>query len=164
MHFVMQHLDFRQDNIEEQISEMVKQDLLTPEQAQSVDPKKIRYFLASPLGKRMLKSEIINREVPFNIEIPCHEVYSELGAECYQGETVLLQGIIDCYFEETDGIVLVDYKTDRLAEGWKETIRNRYEVQISYYARALEMLTGKPVKEKYIYLFTNGEVVELKGI
>jgi ATP-dependent helicase/nuclease subunit A len=164
MHFVMQHLDFRQDAIEEQISEMVKRDLLTPEQAQSVDPKKIRYFLTSPLGKRMLKSEIINREVPFNIEIPCHEVYSELDAECYQGETVLLQGIIDCYFEETDGIVLVDYKTDRLAEGWEETIRNRYEVQISYYARALEMLTGKPVKEKYIYLFTNGEVVELKGI
>ncbi len=28
------------------------------------------------------------------------------------GETVLIQGVIDCLFEDELGLVLVDYKTD----------------------------------------------------
>ena len=64
-----------------------------------------------------------------------------------------MQGVIDCYFEEADGIVLLDYKTDYVAPGSVDKIRERYQVQISYYARALEKLTGKRVKEKMIYLF-----------
>lgn len=159
LHFVMQHLDFEREDIEEQIALMVTKDLLTQEQAKSVDPKKIRYFLASILGRRMLASARVNREVPFNIEIPCQEIYSELDGKDYQGETVLLQGVIDCYFEEPDGIVLVDYKTDYVRDGEIDRIRGRYEHQISYYARALEALTGKKVKEKYIYLFAVGEAI-----
>jgi len=81
--------------------------------------------------------------------------------DVYQGETLLLQGIIDCYFEEPDGIVLLDYKTDYVAPGRMDSIRERYALQIRYYARALEMLTGKKVKEKVIYLFWNGEALEL---
>ena len=108
----------------------------------------------------MLTSEKVNREIPFNMEIPCQELYKELEGEAFQGETLLLQGVIDCYFEEEDGIVLVDYKTDYVPSGRVDMIRERYRVQISYYARALERLTGKKVKEKMIYLFWNGEVLE----
>ncbi|WP_265446903.1 helicase-exonuclease AddAB subunit AddA [Acetivibrio straminisolvens] len=160
LHFVMQHLDYDWEDIEAQIEEMVAKDLLTPQQAQSVDADRIRRFLNSPLGKRMLASKSINREVPFNIEIPCHELYRDMEDEDCHGETLLLQGVVDCYFEEPDGIVLVDYKTDYVAPGNVETIYERYKVQILYYARALEMLTGKKVKEKYIYLFWNGKVLE----
>lgn len=160
LHFVMQHLDYSREDIEAQIEDMVARDLLTDQQAQSVDAGKIRRFLKSPLGKRMLASRSINREVPFNIEIPCHELYMDMEGEACHSETLLLQGVIDCYFEEPDGIVLVDYKTDYVSPGNVEMIRERYRVQILYYARALEMLTGKRVKEKYIYLFWNGEVLE----
>ncbi|NLU27596.1 helicase-exonuclease AddAB subunit AddA [Acetivibrio thermocellus] len=159
LHFVMQHLDYGREDIEAQIEEMVAKDLLTPQQAQSVDAARIRRFLNSPLGKRMLASKSINREVPFNIEIPCHELYRDMEDEACHGETLLLQGVVDCYFEEPDGIVLVDYKTDYVAPGNVETIRERYKVQILYYARALEMLTGKKVKEKYIYLFWDGRIL-----
>jgi len=161
LHFVMQHLDYSRDDISAQIEEMVARDQLTRQQAQSVDVGKIQRFLETPLGKRMLASGSINREVPFNIEIPCHELYRDMEDEACHGETLLLQGVIDCYFEEPDGIVLVDYKTDYVPSGNVEIIRERYKVQIQYYARALEMLTGKLVKEKYIYLFWNGEILEL---
>ncbi|HHV59049.1 MAG TPA: helicase-exonuclease AddAB subunit AddA [Clostridiaceae bacterium] len=160
LHFVMQHLDYNREDIEAQIEGMVARDLLTEQQAQSVDVGKIHRFLESPLGKRMLASGSINREVPFNIEIPCHELYKDMEDEACHGETLLLQGVIDCYFEEPDGIVLVDYKTDYVPAGKVEMIRERYRLQILYYARALEMLTGNWVKEKYIYLFWNGEVLE----
>jgi len=160
LHFVMQHLDYNREDIEAQIEEMVERDLLTEQQAKTVDIDRIRRFLKSPLGKRMLTSKSINREVPFNIEIPCYELYREMGDAVCHGETILLQGVIDCYFEEPDGIVLVDYKTDYVSPGNFEMIKERYRVQIYYYARALEMLSGKKVKEKYIYLFWNGEALK----
>lgn len=159
LHFVLQHLDFLQEDLETQIEEMIAKDLLTEQQAQSIDVAKIRNFLKSPLGKRMLASEKVNREIPFNIEIPCQEVYKELAEESFQSETLLLQGVIDCYFEEEDGIILLDYKTDYVAPGSLDLIRERYRTQISYYAWALERLTGKKVKDKLIYLFSNGEVL-----
>ncbi|MHB8125338.1 MAG: helicase-exonuclease AddAB subunit AddA [Desulfitobacteriaceae bacterium] len=160
LHFVMQHLDYQRGELEAQLAEMVVKALLTEQQAQSVAVAKIQRFLESPLGRRMLASEKVNREIPFNMEIPCQELYKELEGEAYQGETLLLQGVIDCYFEEADGIVLLDYKTDYVAAGKVDKIRERYRVQISYYARALERLTGKRVKEKIIYLFWNGDVLE----
>jgi len=159
-HFVMQHLDYSQGNIEVQINRMVENDLLTTQQSERIDTGKINAFLESELGKRMLASSSLNREVPFNIEIPCHELYDDMKDEKYQSETLLLQGIIDCFFEEPDGIVLLDYKTDYVAAGKVEMIKDSYRVQMGYYARALEMLTGKSVKAKYIYLFSNGEVLE----
>jgi ATP-dependent helicase/nuclease subunit A len=161
LHFAMQHLDYYDSDIESQIESMVKKDLLTPQQAQSIDTDKIRRFLSSPVGLRMLASAKIYREVPFNIEIPCHELYPEIDKDPFRSETILLQGIIDCYFEETDGIVLVDYKTDYVTLDMLETIKERYRVQIHYYARALEMLTGKNVKEKYIYLFHMDKLLDI---
>jgi len=153
LHFAMQHLDYYDSDIESQIESMVKKDLLTPQQAQNIDADKIRSFLSSPVGARMLASVKIYREVPFNIEIPCRELYPEMNEEPSGSETILLQGIIDCYFEERDGIVLVDYKTDYVTADMLEAVKERYRIQLQYYARALEMLTGKNVKEKYIYLF-----------
>ena len=45
--------------------------------------------------------------------------------------------------------MLADYKTDAVKR--KEELLNRYRVQLRYYARALEQLTGKRVKEKLLY-------------
>jgi ATP-dependent helicase/nuclease subunit A len=160
MHFVMQHIDFRDPDIETQIKEMISKDLLTEKQALSVDIQRIRRFLKSRLGMRMLASDSINREVPFNIEIPCSELYRNIDDEECRSETLLLQGIIDCFFEDDDGIVLIDYKTDYVPAGGADSIRDRYRLQMEYYSRALEKLTGKRVKEKYIYLFYNGETLE----
>ena len=160
MHFVMQHLDFRNPDLERQIEDMVSKDLLTRTQADSIDTDKIRKFLDSELGMRVLSCGSINREVPFNIEIPCRELYPGIREDLGH-ETILLQGVIDLFFEEPDGLVLIDYKTDQVPPGSGETIRERYSSQIGYYAKALETLTGKKVKERYIYLFSTGEVIDL---
>lgn len=154
LHFVMQHIDYNKPDIASQIKDMVEKDLLTEEEAKSVDVGRIREFLNSTLGKRMLSSQSINREIPFNLEIPCYEVYKNMENAC-KHETILLQGIIDCYFEEADGLVLIDYKTDYIKSNIEETLLKRYKSQLNYYAKALEQLTGKKVKESYIYLFSS---------
>ncbi len=160
MHFVMQHLDFKNPDLEKQIQEMVSKDLLTLKQAESIDTGKIRRFIDSDLGRRVLSCDTINREVPFYIEIPCRELYPGIREDMGH-EPVLLQGVIDCFFGEPDGLVLIDYKTDHVLPGKEEMIRERYATQISYYSKALETLTGKRVKERYIYLFSTGEVIDL---
>jgi ATP-dependent helicase/nuclease subunit A len=164
MHLVMQHAPVERqvsaDDIRELLDYMTMEEFLTDDQKSSVDIKKIVRFYESPLGLRLLKSSCIKREVPFYMEIDGSEVYSDLSDDIYKGEKVILQGVIDCYFEEDDGLVLVDYKTDYVPDNNIDIIRERYRVQIDYYARALERLTGKSVKEKYIYLFYNGEIIQ----
>ena len=75
-------------------------------------------------------------------------------------EIVLVQGIIDAYFIEAGGIVLVDYKTDKVKQ--LQELTERYHVQLEYYAQALERLTGLTVREKIIYSFTLGSEIEVK--
>ena len=72
-------------------------------------------------------------------------------------ETVLVQGIIDVYFEEDGELVVLDYKTDKISS--KRQLIEKYHSQLDYYARALEQLTGKRVKEKIIYSFTLREEI-----
>ena len=81
-----------------------------------------------------------------------------LGIE--QVETVLIQGIIDAYFEEDGQIVLMDYKTDIKNSG--EELVEYYKTQIDYYEKALLALTEKPVKEKILYSFYFEKEVPVK--
>jgi len=163
LHFVMQHLDLNHvmtaDQIHEQIHRMVENQLLTPEQASSVDVHKIVDFFRTPLGQRMLSSGNVKREVPFNIHIKCKEIYDNLPKH-YEDEAIILQGVIDCYFEEKDGIVLVDYKTDYVEPGGEQKIKEKYAVQLEYYSKALEYITGCRVKERFIYLFWNSSILK----
>ena len=140
---------------------MVKKELITDKQAKSINVSKIKEFMLSPICQRMLSSGKFFREVPFNIELPFEELYPTIDTDVITEDSILLQGVIDCYFEEDNKIVLIDYKTDYIQKGEIESIKKKYSIQISYYSRALELLTGLPVSERYIYLFSIGELVEI---
>jgi len=169
------------DEIDCQMKQMVEKELLTGQQYASIDIKRVAGFFSSELGRRMLKSGKIYREAPFNLEfclgdLNCSisqdildlnkdyvkvEDFAKFQTDDAAGtETVLLQGVIDCFFEENDGIVLIDYKTDYVPSGGMDSIKKRYILQIEYYSKALRKMTGKNVKERYIYLFWNGEVIK----
>lgn len=162
VHFVLQHLDLTRvrtaADISEQIDFMEQQNLLTPAQAAVVDPNRIWRFFTGALGRRMLSARSVRREIPFHMEIRAGEIYPALGGESEQ-ETLLMQGMIDCCFEEEDGWVLLDYKTDSLYAANIETTKEKYKIQVTYYARAWETLMKKKVKEKYIYLFWNNTLI-----
>lgn len=162
MHYVLQSIDITKSSkaeLEQQLRAMVEKELLTEEQAKTVSMGKIRKLLESPLGRRMAASKL-RREVPFNLEIACTEIYTDLDKERYGHHMIMLQGIIDCCFECEDGLVLIDYKTDFIQDS-SDFIRQRYRVQMDCYTKALERITGKRVAERYIYLFYNGEILEM---
>ncbi|HWR60960.1 MAG TPA: helicase-exonuclease AddAB subunit AddA [Clostridia bacterium] len=164
MHFVLQHMDFSEAvteaGIRRQVEAMTAAELLTEVQARNVNIRKISGFMKSELGKRMINAGKLYREVPFTMEVDCCEVFGGLGGCDRAGETVVLQGIIDCYFEEAGKLVLVDYKTDYVPEDEQEQLKEKYRTQIDYYTRALKQITGRELAGRYIYLFWNGEVLE----
>lgn len=86
------------------------------------------------------------------------ESFVESNADSHV-EKVILQGIIDAFIMEEDGIILVDYKTDRVKDG--EELRNRYQKQIDLYSEALEQILRKKVKRRVLYSFSLGEEVDL---
>ncbi len=165
LHFVMQHVELKNvgtyEEIENEINKMKENDLLTKQQAETVEIKKIENFFKSVLGQKMLNAERVNREIPFNYKIKSTDFYKDLEREKYEYDTMLLQGVIDCYIEEPDGILLIDYKTDYVPEGKTDRLREKYKIQIDCYSMALEKLTGKKVKGKYIYSFCNEESIAL---
>ena len=65
----------------------------------------------------------------------------------------MIQGVIDVYFEEEDGVVLMDYKTDRVPwnKAGEELLIRRYKTQLDYYQQAIEQITGKKVKDRILY-------------
>ena len=87
------------------------------------------------------------KEQPFVLGIPADRLNERYPAD----ETVLVQGVIDVFFYESDGIVLADYKTDRVDSD--EELIARYKAQLDYYQLALEQITGQRVKERYLYSF-----------
>lgn len=160
IHFTMQHLDLSNikdyESIKIQIDDLVQRELLTEDEANVISIDKILNFFSSLIGKRMLSVNEVNREVPFVLTKKAKDVIDGIG-ECE--DSLLIQGIIDCYFEEDNEIVLIDYKTDNISEE-KEFI-NRYKKQIYYYKHALESISGKKVKECYIYSFNLNREIQI---
>ena len=73
---------------------------------------RIERLFAAPFGARILQAEKLHREFKFSLLTDAVEF-----APAAAGEQVMLQGVVDCFWEEADGIVLVDFKTDRTPDG-----------------------------------------------
>ncbi len=161
-HLVMAKLDLDRiktegtDAIDYELTRLCNENIIKTADMEYIDADKIKQFFHSDLAKRMLDSKDIHREKPFQINISARLYDPSLPPE-YENETVILQGIIDCFFEEEDGYILFDYKTDRVKD--KAEIRSKYEKQLELYKSAIEKLTNKPVKESYLYLFDTSETI-----
>lgn len=126
---------------------------LPGEYQQALNERKLVHFLSSDLAYRMWRADRagqLYREQPFVLGIAANRLKPEFPAE----ESVLIQGIIDVFFVEEGGIVLLDYKTDVINS--LEDLWRRYEVQLDYYGEALQKLMRLPVKERILYSFHLG--------
>lgn len=152
MHRVLECYDFTRepDSLEEQLRQMGEQEKVEEDMLALVSLPDLRKFLESPLGKRMQQAAYagkLYREKPFVMGKPAREALEESGSE----EMLLIQGIIDVFFEEEDGIVLLDYKTDSVRNA--RELADRYRTQMELYQEAVERALGKAVKEKILYSF-----------
>ncbi len=130
---------------------------MTETETACVDGRKIVDFLLTEPAARMAsaaRAGLLRKEQPFMLGLAADRVHPEFPSE----ETVLIQGIIDVYWEEDGELVVLDYKTDRVKQG--QELVTRYQLQLAYYAEALMRITGKPVREKLIYSFHLDEILQ----
>ena len=167
-HQVMARIDFQKTGTEDElrgaVQDMVKTGRLRPEETEVLDYRRLLHFFHSPLGQAMARAAAegrLHREQPFVVAKPAGEIFPECGVT--DGRTVLVQGIIDGYYEDGDGIVLMDYKTDSLREGGEDVLISRYKRQMEIYKEALEAMSGKPVKECVLYSFSLGCTLRIGG-
>ncbi len=161
-HKLLELIDFSKQydevTLKKLMEEQKRSGKLSEEMCASIREEDILQFLGTPVGKRMHRAAIqgtLRAEQPFVLGIDADEFYPGEQLE----EIVLVQGIIDVWFEEGGELVVLDYKTDNVFK--EEGLREKYHAQLDYYARALERLTGKHVKEKMIYSFAMQKEIEV---
>ncbi|MCR5636812.1 MAG: helicase-exonuclease AddAB subunit AddA [Clostridiales bacterium] len=149
LHAYMQYCDFTaaSKNALDELNRLVSLEYITPEQAQSVNLKLINNFFETDTAKKMLLSKKIYREYRFAVLLQLCDIIS--GANC--NEKAVVQGAVDCAFEDDNGIVIVDYKTDNVSNMQK--LLERYKEQLKLYKTAMQKCTGKPVYKLLIYSF-----------
>lgn len=163
-HLAMQHLPLAPGtdaaSVAAMLDRLVELRILSVEQRQAIDADAVHAFCLTPLYERLCASRRSWREVPFTYGLPAADVYPHMPQKGTE-ETVLIQGVIDCLFEDEDRLVLVDYKTDALRGGSASEAAEKHRFQIEQYAVAIGRIVGKEVSEAYVYFFDGGYAVRL---
>lgn len=192
VHRVMECYDFASEkSVYEQMEAMEKEEKITADMRALVKEQIVADFVSSETGRRMALAQCggaLYREKPFVMGFTeeelenygfgvgsntdsCENIYEKTDSDqekeeqkkvCHEEDLTLIQGIIDVFWIEKDGIVLLDYKTDRVQQA-KELI-DRYETQLKLYADALERVFAArklKVKEILIYSFSLEQLITL---
>ena len=166
-HRIMEFLDFSKvrdpsggvdrDYIAERAAFLREHDAIDEDVYAVLDTDRIAAFFSSDLGRRATSAAekgTLMREKPFTLRT------------VRNGREMLVQGVIDCCFEEDGRMILIDYKSNFIRPGSRheaelERIRNEYKVQIELYSEAVEKGTGMSVREAYLYLFASNETIDM---
>ncbi len=157
-HLFMELADYTkaQMSVKDELERLTALGMFSKKEAQGVYINALEMFFASTFYKRMAASPTIMREKSFLTTIDELELGEDF--EEYEGTDACVQGIADCIFEEADGYVIVDYKTDRFEN---EQAMDKYKTQLRIYKAAFDLILDKPVKSCYIYSFWLGKGREM---
>lgn len=161
LHLVMQYIDFSAcgsvEAVAAEIARLTEKKFITLQQAEAVEPEKVFRFFDSPLGREVLASPSLRREFKFSVLVPAKQYFPQAG----EGEQVLLQGVVDCYFRDENGVTVIDFKTDHVYGDELLERAEEYRPQLSAYAQALGKITGRPVSRRVLWFFSEGRAVEI---
>ncbi|TYP78022.1 UvrD-helicase domain-containing protein [Paenibacillus methanolicus] len=163
-HLVMQHMPLEGMMDEEQVKgvlrSLIERQMLTAKQGEAVDSAAVAAFYREPVGQRLLRAKWVKRETPFSCAFAASRVYPD-AAEGAGDEPIMIQGVIDCLFEDEGGLVLLDYKTDRVAEDRYAEAAEKHRFQMKLYAEAIGMILGRPVDACYLFFLNGGRAVQM---
>ncbi len=151
MHLCLQKLDYKKDydlkDLKDLVDDLVKKEILLPKEADTVNYQKIIAFLNSKIWKDMKNAKFVEQEKAFYLNLKANEIYNNNS-----DDEILVQGIIDLYYiTQEDKLVLVDYKTDYVEKNNEEMLKDKYDIQLRIYKKALEESLNRKVDNVYIY-------------
>lgn len=165
IHSIFEQLDYLTyrniEDITKALQQLVVENKIDQEALETVNIPQVVAFANAPLTQRMRMAKKVWKEKQFVYLIEANSVDETYPEE----EEILLQGVIDILFVEEDGVVIVDYKTDYVDQQNKmqsiDKIKTRYGVQLALYEKAVGEILKTTVKEKWIYLYSIDEWVQL---
>ena len=159
MHQFMQYCDYEQcltrEGVELECQRLLRDRFLSPQQIEALDTEKLITFFSSEYGTLVTGVDEVRREFKFSVSVEADRYFAN-GA----GETVMLQGVVDCFVITEKGIVVLDYKTDRVSPGGEQERAAYYAPQLRAYSYALSRIFGIPVIRRTVYFFATGQAVE----
>lgn len=159
MHKVLQFFDFEQCNSPEtELERLYEWQYISEREYNSVNVEKLKAFFESDVFARIKRSKLVKREMRFLTEVNATKIVPELD-ERFSDEKIIIQGAVDVCFVEDDGVVILDFKTDRVENG--EALKQAYSEQLNIYALACEKIFGLPVKQKILYSFALSKEIEI---
>lgn len=158
-HKVMEHFDFENaNNVEAELDRLYEWQFISEAQREAVDVDAIRKFFASDLFKRIKNADLVKREMRFITEESANK-FAQIKNEHLEDEKIIIQGAVDLCFIENGEIVLLDFKTDRVEKA--DELKEAYSEQLNIYAKAVEKIFEKKVKERIIYSFNLNKEIKL---
>ena len=153
LHTFLQFADYSKAAVDTQkhLEYLIEKGFISKDQGNAIDMVKLQHFFSSSLVNRMLASNNIMREYRFTVNISAGEL-NKLLPKHLKDELVVLQGAVDCIFEEDGELVIVDYKTDKIKS--EQELLDTYYGQLKLYKDSMEKCIGKPVKECLLYSFS----------
>ena len=162
LHLVMERLDFKGDltpaGIRAQMEQMVADDLLTTTQMDCIPVNQVARFFASRIGEQLTRANTCHREFKFSLLVDAADYFPEAV-----GEEVLLQGVVDLWFEDDDGVTVVDFKSDHILPGEENARADYYRPQLQAYAKALQTILGVEKIRTVLWFFKTAAAVEVQG-
>jgi len=167
IHKILEQLPFDQgadqDAIKRQIDKLIQREMLTVEQADSIDIKMLIDFFQSDIGRRASESKKIYKEISFNLAKDTADILDM--PKDVASEKIIIQGTIDCYFEENGKYILLDYKSDYVANEFHEDritfLVEQYRPQLGLYKEALEKIKGIKISEAYLFFLFIGKEIRV---
>lgn len=162
-HTFLQFCDFDlvlRHGVKEELERLQTEKFIDARTARLCNIRQLENFFSSELFVRIKNADEVWREQRFHIFLPASQfTLDPEKAEELRGETIAVQGVIDLFFREKKGnLILVDYKTDFLtAEELKDPtlaekkLRERHHDQLIYYTKAIEQILGRVPDETMIY-------------
>lgn len=187
-HRAMELLDFKnvpsaglgEDFVSGELLRMTQSGRLEEAQAKTIHKADILQLLESPLGTELVQAAgagTLHRESQFVMSVPADKIrplgdasgrsvtirsQDDLNGESAEAGEVIVQGVIDAWYEKDGDIVLIDYKTDHVPKGTgAQILTERYQRQLDYYQMALEEASGRKVVGRYIYSTSLAKMIEL---
>lgn len=160
VHNFIEYCDFKNalENTEEEVKRVVEQGFITKEQGEAVDRQKLKTFLKSNLGQRIINAKEVFRELKFFANIKASLVNKDYPDDV----KVSMQGAVDCAFVENDKLFIVDFKTDKIKKA--EIFKEEYSKQLELYAHALKEVKNMEIGACALYSFYLDEEIELDNV
>lgn len=159
MHKVMQFFDFTKWNsMEEELQRLYEYQFISETEYESLNISALESFFNSEIFSRIINSKLVKREMRFLTEMSASKIKPDLN-ESLSNEKIIVQGAVDICFEEEDGIVILDFKTDRVDD--ISVLKEIYGEQLNIYALACEKIFVKKIKQKIIYSFSKQDIIEV---